>query len=121
MPKLYHQDGQWIVPGQQQRHAIRHDIPATPGELADWLNERTIPREAIKADETGGEATPPPTAIESAAAMDATTITEWIMDTATPAQVEQCFAALGVSFHQLRRETAQTDPGPALAEPENKL
>lgn len=121
MPKLYHQDGQWIVPGQQQRHAVRHDIPATPGELAEWLNERTIPRDPIKSDETASDPTAHQPAIQSAAAIDPTTITEWIMDTATPAQVEQCFAALGVRFQELRRATAQADPGPALAEPENKL
>lgn len=43
MPKLYHQPGAgWIVPGQQDKAAVRVDVPNSPGELADWLNDRAV-------------------------------------------------------------------------------
>jgi hypothetical protein len=51
MPKLYHQEGEWIVPGQQAKHAIRADIPSTPAELAHWLNERKVAPQRIAASE----------------------------------------------------------------------
>lgn len=42
MPKLYHHEGRWLVPGQQDRKAARVDVPASPPDLAAWLNERDV-------------------------------------------------------------------------------
>src|SRR5688572_19849174 len=42
MPKLYYEEGSWIIPGVQGRKAERVDIPNQPGELATWLNDRSV-------------------------------------------------------------------------------
>jgi hypothetical protein len=39
--KLYHEQI-WVVPGKQGRGAERVDVPTTPAELADWLNDRRV-------------------------------------------------------------------------------
>lgn len=48
MPKLYYQKGAWEIPGQQDRHATRVDVPNSPAELAAWLNARNV--QAITGD-----------------------------------------------------------------------
>lgn len=109
MPKLYHQEGEWIVPGQQAKHATRADIPSTPAELAHWLNERKVAPQPIAASKP---IEPPlriepaqaiPTATPATPAINATMIEQWLMDSATTAQVERIFTALGVRFHELRK------------------
>jgi hypothetical protein len=49
MPKLYYGAGSapWMVPGKQARYAYRVDVPSTPNELAQWLNDRGVPCEVI--------------------------------------------------------------------------
>jgi hypothetical protein len=111
MPKLYFEDDRWVVPGQQTRAAVRHDIPSTPTELADWLNNR----EAKKAGEPQGasetqRAQPPAdhdASQQTSPTIDPALVSEWIFDQATPAQVEAVFAALGTRFHEMRRTREQ--------------
>lgn len=47
MTKLYHgpEGFGWQIPGQQERKAERVDVPSSPAELAEWLNERWVPRD----------------------------------------------------------------------------
>lgn len=47
MPKLYHENGGWTVPGTQGRWAQRVDVPNTPFDLAVWLNARAVPPDKI--------------------------------------------------------------------------
>jgi hypothetical protein len=47
MPKLYHENGGWTVPGTQGRWAQRVDVPNTPFDLAMWLNARAVPPDKI--------------------------------------------------------------------------
>lgn len=108
MPKLYHESGQWIVPGHQGKQATRHDIPANPAELANWLNLRGVasaPEDVDHDNDAPAEETtipaaapppPPPT-------LDPAKIEQWLMDEASAAQVERIFTALGVRFHELRK------------------
>lgn len=42
MTKLYHGNGAWQVPGQQEKGAERVDVPSSPAELAAWLNDRGV-------------------------------------------------------------------------------
>ena len=102
MPKLYHQNGTWIVPGSQDRTAVRHDIPAVPAELAAWLNERetpaSVPLPPQPAETTAPTAQPP----SSPATLTLDTIAAWTLDTATAAEIEQLFAMIGTRFHELR-------------------
>jgi hypothetical protein len=46
MPKLYHNSARWQVPGQQDKTAERIDVPASPAELAAWLDARGVPPHA---------------------------------------------------------------------------
>jgi hypothetical protein len=41
--RLYKEDGRWVLPGQQRRHARRVDIPGQPAAMVEWLNERDVP------------------------------------------------------------------------------
>lgn len=43
MPKLYHNGTSWQLPGQQDKTALRFDVPGSPAELAAWLNDRHVP------------------------------------------------------------------------------
>lgn len=43
MSKLYHHAGSWQLPGKQDKHAERIDVPNQPEQLAAWLNERQVP------------------------------------------------------------------------------
>jgi hypothetical protein len=45
MPKLYHHQSAWQIPGQQDRKATRVDVPNAPAALAAWLNSRRVPLE----------------------------------------------------------------------------
>ena len=102
MPKLYLQNGTCIVPGSQDRTAVRHDIPAVPAELAAWLNEREIPANFPLPTEPLKTTTPndlPPT---SPATLTLDTIAAWTLDTATAAEIEQLFAMICTRFHELR-------------------
>ncbi len=111
MPKLYFEEDRWVVPGQQTRAAVRHDIPSAPAELADWLNHRDAkPDGGPQHPSLSGAAIAPPDHDLSGhpiAAIDPTSVTEWIFDQATPAQVEVVFAALGTRFHEMRRAAVQ--------------
>lgn len=115
MPKLYYQDDNWVVPGHQHKTAVRHDIPSTPAELADWLNSRDAtnrrsvekplnePDTAFHAVNVDDAATAP--------TLDPSAVTEWILDAATPAQIETIFAALGARYHEMRRAAQTTQHG----------
>lgn len=46
MPKLYHNGAHWQVPGQQDKTAERVDVPASPVDLAAWLEARRVPAAA---------------------------------------------------------------------------
>lgn len=94
MTKLYYDAGTWTVPGQQGRGATRCDVPNNPAELANWLNSRALkPHTPVSAAQS----------TSAEAELDADAVCEWILDRATPAQVEHLFAVLGTRFHELRR------------------
>ncbi|MBK8631947.1 MAG: hypothetical protein IPN84_17760 [Sphingomonadales bacterium] len=92
MPKLYFEEDHWVVPGQQTRAAVRHDIPSTTAEPADWLNHRGAkPGGKPQGPMFSDAATAPRDHDGSEQAMgtiDPASVTDWIFDQATPAQVE---------------------------------
>lgn len=113
MAKLYFQDGAWLTPGSQSKEAERVDVPTAPQELADWLNARAV-------TPTGDPAAsaPPPRpssancpdcgrsdrgAERAAESGDLEAIKGFILDQATPFQVEGIFGAIGTRFHELRK------------------
>lgn len=77
MPKLYH-SGQlegWQVPGKQDKHAERIDVPSAPEQLAAWLNHRRVgPTGAAAEHERQAEQLEPDSAadLQLASAGDAT-------------------------------------------------
>lgn len=48
--KLYKENGVWMLPGKQGRHAIRVDVPGTPADLVKWLNDRDVPINPVQRD-----------------------------------------------------------------------
>lgn len=112
MPKLYHQDGKWIVPGQQSKSATRHDVPATPLELANWLNERAATTEASQhVDDETAQSSAQDKQPEPRQSLNPELVQQWLMDEASGAQIEQLFTALGVRFHEMRRKAnGQANP-----------
>lgn len=131
MPKLYHNGQAWQVPGQQDNGATRVDVPTSPAEAAAWLNARAVPAhtegeapdlvsqlanqrnpeleqhvakcadqaKARELEEARRKAASAAAALERDSAEH---VAAWIFDQATPAQVEQLFAALGTRFHEQR-------------------
>lgn len=106
--KLYfdHITGTWQLPGKQDRAAQRVDVPAAPAELAAWLQAHGVnPLRSESSCPKCGDR--PAIAADIAESQDTGALTEWLLDQATPAQVEQIFAALGARFHELRKAAAQ--------------
>ena len=110
MPKLYNENDQWVVPGQQGNRSIRHDVPSIPSELCAWLNERRVPSAPVGTSTAEPAPNTTPDSVSHFTTLDAGTIIEWIMDTATAAQIENIFTALGVRFHELKKDVANRQP-----------
>lgn len=116
----------WQIPGQQDKHASRVEIPTTPVALCQWLNERrvpiclslvdtsksaaqaygfdpTAPQEPVEAPPADNR--PPALAMtpERLASFTASQIEEFILDVATVAQVCRIFEAIGSRFAEARR------------------
>ena len=65
MPKLYHHEGRWQVPGQQDRKAARVEVPTSPEPLAAWLNGRHVATGEYPADLLAGPPTQFPTEFDA--------------------------------------------------------
>lgn len=117
MPKLYRENGLWVVPGQQGKKAERVDIPSTPAELAAWLNVREQQQEIAPEVEqppvpqNGSVACPrckmlPGLAERSAKALAERAITEerirWIAEEADPGTLGRLAAAVAERFNNLK-------------------
>ena len=110
MPKLYNENDQWVVPGKQGSHSIRQDVPSVPSDLCAWLNERRVPSEPVGTSTAEPAPNTVPDTVSHCTTLDAGKIIEWIMDTATAAQIENIFTALGVRFHELKKDVANRQP-----------
>lgn len=77
------------------------DVDTTKAPLIALLNRQL--------DEGRAQAQPPaaPPAPELVAGKEADQLEEWLLDRATPSQVERLFGALGARFHELRKQARQ--------------
>lgn len=109
MPKLYHQAEGWTVPGKQDRHAQRVDVPSNPEQLADWLNDRCCPVDEGSAPfepmalGKAAPLAPPPGRPDEPIQQSAEAIADWLLDHATQAEVEQVFSAIGCRWGEARK------------------
>jgi hypothetical protein len=115
--KLYYLAGDWQLPGSQDRHAIRVEIPSSPAELRAWLSARNVPAEP-------GQATPalfdepepvilapkPQPVPAAAPCRTASDIEDFILNGASVAEVERIFAALGARFAEHSKVARQPLP-----------
>jgi hypothetical protein len=100
--KLYYINGQWQLPGQQDKHAERINIPTDPFGLRAFLTEHGVrlgqpaePAPPPASDEAAAPVSPPATDIQS--------IEEFILDHATQAQIEQLIMRLATRFGETIR------------------
>lgn len=119
MAKLYYHEGQWQLPGQQDKKAQRVDVPNEPKSLMGWLNARRVRAEEpdpidTPDRETWAEAqgevapTPPERDPQEAQLMNrsrtAQEIVEFILDEAAVHQVENIMQALGTRVAELAKQ-----------------
>ena len=84
------------------------EVPTDKPGLIDHLN-RIVDFFKDQLDAAGIERCPkcgdrPVIAADIVESQDAGAIAAWILDEASPAQIEQLFGALGARFHELRKE-----------------
>lgn len=96
---VYRHEGRWFKPGQQPKSAEKHDTGANADAFVQWLNDTCTldPPEASEAWLDRATVRLP----EQQATVDL--LEQWIMDTATQAEVERIFTALGVRFGEARK------------------
>lgn len=110
MPKLYHEAGQWLVPGHQSKRATRVDIPSSPPELADWLNMRKVGSNppafdaALAPVELITESPPCQAMAPRPAPKTADGILDFILDEATVDQCANILSCIGTRFGELIKD-----------------
>lgn len=84
------------------------DVDTTKGPLIALLNRQLDEgRVHAQAQAPAAPPAPPPPAPKLLEGKEADQLEEWLLDRATPSQVERLFAALGARFHELRKQARQ--------------
>ena len=84
------------------------DVDTTKGPLIALLNRQLDEgRDQAQAQAPAAPPAPPAPAPNLVAGKEADQLEEWLLDRATPGQVERLFAALGARFHELRKQAQQ--------------
>lgn len=100
--KAYISEGQFFAPGTQPKGAEKVEVPTDTKGLVDYLNE-LMTETSAPAGELELAAPESPERQQQFEGTQVNICERFIMDKATPAQVEQLFAALGVRFHEMRK------------------
>lgn len=89
------------------------DVDTTKTPLIDLLNRQLdegrdqVQAQGPAAPPAPPPPVPPPPAPKLVEGKEADQLEEWLLDRATPSQVERLFAALGARFHELRKQARQ--------------
>lgn len=120
--KLYNHQGQWQLPGQQDKKAAKLDVPTSAPDLCAFLNARQVSFDPVsysagepKDEDPMGDGsdygvTPivdkPIHHVEhvtgALSVTDISDVEDFILNRASVAQVENLFARLGTRFAELR-------------------
>lgn len=109
--RLYLHQGVWQVPGKQDRHAERVDIPTDTAGLCAWLNDREDskynpePEPLTLSPDLGPPRYPDPKP-DYTRDFTATEIEDFILNRASVAQVGNIFECLGTRFAEQRKVRA---------------
>lgn len=115
MPKLYHENDQWLVPGTQSRKALRVDLPNQPHALAEWLNERVVSPTIVETDRLSEEEFAEvvevkertdfaPPVVKTTTPKTADGIIDFILDEATVDQCANILSCIGTRFGELIKQ-----------------
>jgi hypothetical protein len=109
--KLYHHDGVWQLPGQQDKKATKVEVPTASAELAEFLNDRNVPpfpvfyAETVADPEPVVEITTPvppkPAPVAPQTQWTADQILDFILDHASINQVANILSCIGTRFAEM--------------------
>ena len=112
MMRLYRTaNGRWAgTQADAGKGFVAVDLDTTKGPLIALLNGQLDEGRAqaqAQAQAPAAPPAPPPPAPQLIEGKEADQLEEWLLDRATPGQVERLFAALGARFHELRKQARQ--------------
>jgi hypothetical protein len=110
MMRLYRTaNGQWAGnEADAGKGFVAVNVDTTKGPLIALLNRQPGEgRAQAQAEASAASPAPPLPAPKLIEGKEADQLEEWLLDRATPGQVERLFAALGARFHELRKQARQ--------------